>query len=110
MPVVMEEIVLVRPLRSRALPQRIIQPLRYGHLFAMTDGFAMVGVPGARKEQAAELPGVQGIDSFDDPGPTSPLVAHLHDAFMLPRRCNHQLGFVWIVAAWFLDVHVLASR
>src|SRR5438132_13801305 len=69
----------------------------------------MVRVPGPGKKEFAQLTRVEGRNGFNDPWPASALVAHLNDAFGFPGSGYHQLALMRIMAAWFLDVYVLAS-
>src|SRR5579863_7838875 len=46
MPIIVDEVVLVVAARSGSLPQLEVQRRRNGNLFAVTDGFPIVSIPG----------------------------------------------------------------
>src|SRR5262245_53315314 len=107
-PVVMQQIVTIRLLGRGSLPYRIIKPLRHGRSFALADGGAMIGVPAARKCHATNLSPLERVHGFIDPWPAPALIAHLHHAFVLPRRSDDHFAFVKIMAAGLLDIHVFS--
>src|ERR1043166_2099806 len=109
-PIVVNDIILEWPLGRGSLPKGVIQPFRNRRRLAMTDSGTMVRVPGTREKHFANLAAAQRGNRLDDPWPASPLVSHLHDAFVFARRRDHQLALVQIMAAGLLDVNVFAGR
>src|SRR5689334_8629702 len=90
-PVVVDDVVMEWSLRSRSLPQRIVQPLRYRRRLAGADGGSQRVVPGAREQHSADLAGFDAFDSLDHAGHGAPLCAELDDAFVLASRGDHHL-------------------
>src|SRR5215467_8138784 len=71
MPVVVEDVVLVRAFGSGALPERIIDPLGNRRGFSSADCAAPIRVPAAGEKDFADFTVADGFDSFNDPGPAS---------------------------------------
>src|SRR5262249_28000462 len=82
-PVVVQNVVAIRLFRRRTLPHRIIKPIRNWHDFSMTDGTAMIGIPGSSEEHFSNFTGVKGVNRFNHPGPTAALVSHLDNTVVL---------------------------
>ena len=111
-PVVMHEVILVRPLRTWALPEfptLFAQPLGHLHKLALADAAATATVVAARKCRRPNLASLHPLDSLNDTRLAAALIAHLHLALVFLRRGHDQLGFARIVTGGFLHVHMFAS-
>ena len=110
-PVVMHEVILVRPVRARALPEfpaLFAEPLGHLHKLAFADAATGAAVVASRKGRLPNLTSLHTLDALDDTRLTAPLVAHLHFLFVLLRRGHYQLRLARVMASGFLDVYVLA--
>src|SRR5262245_22347826 len=108
-PVVVEVVVLERPVRGRALPQLVVEALRRVGLFAPADRRAVVEVPRLGQVRPAEDAVAQLLSRLDVVAVAAALVAHLDVALVLAGGGDEQLPLARVVAAGLLDVHVLAG-
>src|SRR6266545_3788348 len=109
MPMVVDEIIDIRPLRRGSLPEGVIKPGRHRQRFAASDGAPRVVVPATRERDPADFSGARLGDGLDHPRPAPALIAHLHEAFVFAGRGDHQLAFARVVAARFLHINVFAG-
>src|SRR5690606_31860519 len=110
MPVVMDDVVLVRAARRGPLPEIEVEPVGDLGRLTLSDRLARVPVPRARVIDAADHAAAELFHRFDDEGVAPPLVPHLTDARMLARGLDHELAFARRVAAGLLDVDMLPGR
>src|SRR5206468_5023062 len=101
-PVVVEDVVLERPLGRRALPQGVVEVCRHRDRLAAADAGPDVVVPAPGEQDASDLAGLHDLYCLDVLRPTSPLRALLDNALVLPRRLDEQLALVGVVAAGLL--------
>ena len=59
---------------------------------------------------APDLPGPKFLRRLDQRWPTAALSSVLHKSAKLARGHDEQLTFVWVVAAGFLHIHMLARQ
>ena len=109
MPVVRDEVVLVRALRCGALPQVVVEMLWHRRWFAPADGAPAARVETARSEHLPYDALVHPLHRLDNERIAAALVAHLHVALVLARGGDHQPRLGGVVAARFLDVNMLAG-
>ena len=110
-PVVMHEVILVRPARARALPEfpaLFAEPLGHLHKLAFADAATGAAVVATRKGRLPNLAGFHALNAFDNARLTAALIAHLHLLFILLRRSHDQLRLSRVVAGGFFDVYVFA--
>src|SRR5262249_18442280 len=102
-PVVVQDVVAIRPARRWSLPEGIVEPLGEGHLAAAAARGPGVAVAAAGELGPADRAAPDPLDGLDDLRPAPPLVAHLDDPVMLAGRRDQQLALAGVVAARFLD-------
>src|SRR5260370_24413724 len=108
MPVIRLNIVFVHAPRRRALPEIPVKLLRYWRFLANSDGFSHVAIPGFGVIGPADQAIVYLIDDLDRMCRRALLRAHLHKLAVLLLSLHKQGAFGWIMAAWLLNVNMLA--
>ncbi len=109
MPVVRDEVVLVRAFRCRPLPEVVIEMLGHGRRFSLADGAPAACVETTRSEYPSDDALVHPLYRLDDERVAASLVAHLHETIVLASGGDHQPRLGGVVAAGFLDVNMLAG-
>jgi len=109
MPVVRDEVVLVRTFRSGSLPQVVVEILWHRGRLALADRAPAARVECAAGEYLADDALAKPLHCLYNERITAALVAHLHMTLVLARGGDHQPRLGGVVAGWFLDVNVLAS-
>ena len=108
-PVVVDHVVEVGPLRRRPLPERVVEPVRHRCRAPVPDARAVGMVPASGGMRLADDPAVQEIHHLADHRPAAALVAHLDPPPVLPRGRHHPLRLAGVVAARLLHIDVLAG-
>src|SRR5439155_13656312 len=85
-PVVMDDVVAVRSMGRRALPQLVVQVWGDGQRLPAADWAPRVGVPGAPEVGLPDGTLLNGLDDFDRARSGALLRAHLHHALVLALR------------------------
>jgi hypothetical protein len=108
-PVVMDEIAVVRLFRSRAEPEVEVDFGRGRRRRFHADALPRLVAEPTRDGQLAEGAGLNLRGEFGPRLRGSILRAVLHDPIVFPRRVDRGPTFVHVVAARLLDVHILAG-
>ena len=109
MPVVRDEVVLIRPLRSWPLPKVVIEMFGNGCWFALADCATAAGVKRARREYLTNDSLAQLLHRLHHHRVASALVTHLHVALVLACCRYHEFGLGGVMAARFFNVDMLAG-
>src|SRR3989475_238513 len=107
MPIVVNDVVVVRGTGRRALPQLVVQVRRNGHRLPAADRASRVGVPGAREIGLPDGASLDRLHDVDRAWRGALLRSHLYDAAMLALRFDEQFAFARVVPARLLHVDVL---
>ena len=110
MPVVVDDIVAVEAPGRRALPEVVVEPARDRRFLAAAYRAAVTRIPGAPIIHAPDCSASRGLNRLDHTRPGTALAPHLDDAAVLRARLDQHLPLARVVAAWLLDVDVLAGR
>src|SRR5438445_1770921 len=106
-PVVMDDVVAVRRVRRRALPQLVVQVGGDGRHLPAADRGAGVGIPGAREIGLPDGALLDRLHDVDRARRGALLRPHLYHALALALRRDEQLAFARVVPARLLHVDVL---
>src|SRR5205823_6484922 len=109
MPVVMDDIVVVRSVGRRALPQLVVQVGRDGRHFPAADRGASVGIPRACEVGLPDRTLPDRLDDLDRARRGALLSPHLHHALVLLLRLDQQLAFARVVPTRLFHVDMLAG-
>ena len=107
MPVVVNEIVLVRAGWNRALPEVVVEMFGNGSRFAFADGTALIVVPATGIAELADDAFLKFGNALAKSRSAAALVSHLHFTTRAFGSFNHDFDFARIVAAGFFDIDML---
>src|SRR2546426_2801583 len=107
MPIVVNDVVAVRGVGRRALPQLVVQVRRDRHRLPAADRAPSVGIPGAREVGLPDGPFGDRLYDLNRAWRGALLRPHLHYAPVLALCLDQQLAFARVVPTWLLHVDVL---
>ena len=108
-PVVMHDVVLVFPSRSRPLPEIPVQPFRYRNGLAGTDRRPVVHIPRLRIVHLADGACLEFIDSGNHIGPGPSLVADLDYGAVFRHGPDKHVILCRIVACRLLKIYMFSG-
>src|SRR5437660_4515015 len=108
-PVVVDDVVVVRRVGRRALPQLVVEVGGDGRHLPATDRGAGVGIPRACEVGLPDRAFLDRLDDLHRAGRGALLSPHLHHALVLLLRLDQQLAFARVVPTRLLHVDMLAG-